>query len=123
MINCSLGDDGVATEGDTCSVTCGGTFVLRGSSSRACQNDGTWDGTEADCLSEFHGKLTFNTYISSWLSPLLGCKEVQNIATDLDTTSDSATLTFTAHEDSTFTCRLDRKPKVDCKYCNTDCII
>ena len=54
MIGCSLGDDGVATEGDSCSFSCDGTYVLRGSSSRACQNDGTWDGTEADCLSELY---------------------------------------------------------------------
>ena len=63
MIDCSLSDDGVATEGDTCSVTCDGTFVLHDSSSRACQNDGTWDGTEADCLSELHGKVTFSAYL------------------------------------------------------------
>ncbi|XP_065905188.1 P-selectin-like [Dysidea avara] len=93
MIGCSLGDDGVATEGDSCSFSCDGTYVLRGSSSRACQNDGTWDGTEADCLS---------------------CNEVQSIATDLETTSDTATITFTAHADASFTCRLDREAKVDC---------
>ena len=53
-IDCSLGDDGFATEGGSCSFACGGTFVLRGSSSRACQNDVTWDGTEVDCLSELY---------------------------------------------------------------------
>ena len=56
----------------------------------------------------------------------IGCNEVQSIATDLETTSDTASLTFTAHEDATFTCRLDRKLewnvstvtlKLCCIYC------
>ena len=49
----------------------------------------------------------------------IGCNEVQSIATDLETTSDTATLTFTAPEDATFTCRLDGEARVECKYCNT----
>jgi len=48
-ISCSLGDDGVPTEGDTCSFTCDDGFMLSGSNTRTCQSDLTWTGTEAMC--------------------------------------------------------------------------
>ena len=49
MINCILGDDGVANPGDTCDFTCTGGFELVGSASRSCQDDGSWSGSEAMC--------------------------------------------------------------------------
>jgi len=49
MIDCTLGDDGVANPGDTCSFTCTGGFVLDGSTSRTCQDDGSWNGSDTMC--------------------------------------------------------------------------
>jgi len=52
MIDCSLGDDGVATDGDTCTVTCNDGFVLRGDATRRCRINGRrirWLGDEARC--------------------------------------------------------------------------
>lgn len=49
MINCTLGDNGAANPGDTCSFTCTGGFVLDGSTNRMCQDDGSWDGSDAMC--------------------------------------------------------------------------
>ena len=49
-INCSLGDDGQPNPGDTCTYTCDDGFGLQeGSTTRTCQNDGTWSGTEPRC--------------------------------------------------------------------------
>ena len=49
MIECSLGPDGVPTEGDTCVYICDEGFIVSGSSSRECQSDGTWTGSEPTC--------------------------------------------------------------------------
>jgi len=49
MINCSLGGDGEANVGDTCVFTCDDGFLLTGSTSRSCQIDGDWSGTETEC--------------------------------------------------------------------------
>jgi len=53
MVNCSLGDDGVATNGDTCTVICNDGFVLRGDATRMCRvnarRQNRWIGTEARC--------------------------------------------------------------------------
>ena len=49
-IDCSLGDDGEANPGDSCTYTCDNGFGLQdGSTTRTCQNDGTWSGTEPRC--------------------------------------------------------------------------
>ena len=48
-INCSLGDDGAPSYGDTCSFTCNTGFELTGSDTRTCQSDGNWDSTNATC--------------------------------------------------------------------------
>ena len=48
-IDCSLGDDGEANPGDTCTFTCDDGFELGGSSSRTCGDDGNWDGTDTTC--------------------------------------------------------------------------
>ena len=52
MINCSLGGDGVANPEETCSVTCNDGYQLMGSSRRTCQNNRSWSGTAAMCISE-----------------------------------------------------------------------
>ena len=52
MIDCSLGDDGVPTDGDTCTVTCNDGFVLRGDATRTCRinrRGRNWSGNEARC--------------------------------------------------------------------------
>ena len=49
MINCSLGDDGVPSYDDTCSFTCNTGYELTGSDTRTCQNDGSWNGSDAVC--------------------------------------------------------------------------
>ena len=49
MISCSLGDDGVPSYEDTCSFTCNTGYVLNGSNTSTCQNDGSWGGDSAIC--------------------------------------------------------------------------
>ena len=49
MIDCTLGDDAVANPGETCSFTCNGGLVLDGDTSRTCQDDGSWSGSDAMC--------------------------------------------------------------------------
>ena len=48
-MNCSLGDDGIPTEEDTCSFTCNTGYELTGSDTRICQRNGSWDGSEIIC--------------------------------------------------------------------------
>ena len=53
MIDCSLGDDGDATNGDTCTFTCDNGFTLRGSVMRECRINRRrmdWNGDEARCV-------------------------------------------------------------------------
>ena len=50
MITCSLGGDGYATDGDTCSYTCDTGFVLTGNVMRTCGSDGSWSGSEPTCI-------------------------------------------------------------------------
>ena len=45
-----MGDDGAAFYQDTCSHTSDANFVLTGSDMRTCSNDGTWSGTDVDCV-------------------------------------------------------------------------
>ena len=49
MISCSLVVDGVPSTGDTCSYTCDTGYELTGSSTRTCQTDGTWSGSDTMC--------------------------------------------------------------------------
>ena len=49
MVVCSLGVDGFANPGDTCSYTCNNGYELTGSETRTCQTDGTWSGSDAAC--------------------------------------------------------------------------
>ena len=48
-ISCSLGDDGVLSYQDTCTLTCDTGYELTGSRTRTCQSDGTWSGSDAMC--------------------------------------------------------------------------
>ena len=49
MITCSLGDDGVPSYEDICTYTCNTGYVLTGSSTRTCQSDGRWSGSNSVC--------------------------------------------------------------------------
>ena len=49
VIDCSLGDDGEANPGDTCTFTCDDGYELEGSTSRSCEADGSWSGNETKC--------------------------------------------------------------------------
>ena len=50
IISCTLGEDDVPTDGDTCSFTCMTGYELTGSDTRTCGSDGIWGGTEAMCM-------------------------------------------------------------------------
>ena len=50
MLNCSLGEDGFATFRDTCSFTCNNGYELIGNTTRICQADGSWSGSDAVCV-------------------------------------------------------------------------
>ena len=49
-IDCSLGDDGKPSLGDTCTFTCDDGYTLTGSVNRSCKIDETWSGTEPQCI-------------------------------------------------------------------------
>ena len=44
---CSTGTSNV---GDNCTVTCNEGYEVQGDGVRTCQNNGTWNGTEAMCM-------------------------------------------------------------------------
>ena len=48
-MNCSLGDDGIPSYGDTCSFTCNTSYELTGSGTRTCQSGGRWSGIADVC--------------------------------------------------------------------------
>ena len=50
MIDCSLGPNNIADEGEICQLTCDVGMMLNGSTSRTCQNDRSWSGTETMCM-------------------------------------------------------------------------
>ena len=49
MISCSLGGNNTPNPGETCSFTCNTGYELTGSSTRTCQNDGSWSGSNTMC--------------------------------------------------------------------------
>ena len=49
VINCSLGDDGFPSYKDTCSYTCNTGHELTSSSTRTCQSNGSWSGSDSVC--------------------------------------------------------------------------
>ena len=46
---CSLGDDGVHSYKDTCSITCDIGYTVTGSETRMCLSNGTWSGMDGRC--------------------------------------------------------------------------
>ena len=48
-VNCSLGDDGVHSYQDNCSITCNEGYILTGDETKTCQSDGSWSGIDAMC--------------------------------------------------------------------------
>ena len=48
-VNCSLGDDGIYSFEDTCTVTCNSGYTLTGSDTRTCQSNGSWNGLDGAC--------------------------------------------------------------------------
>ena len=54
MINCSLGEDGILSYEDICSVMCDTGYMLTGDDTRTCQSDGMVNGSDANCT---RGKL------------------------------------------------------------------
>ena len=48
--SCSLGGDGVADPGDTCTAMCSNGYRLMGSNTRTCQTNGSWSGSDATCI-------------------------------------------------------------------------
>ena len=54
-MTCSVENDGVSFNGDTCSFTCNTGYELTGSDTRTCQSDGSWSGSKTFCtLSEWY---------------------------------------------------------------------
>ena len=49
MYSCSLGDDGVLSYEDICTLTCNTNYEVDGDEIRICQSDGTWNGTDFTC--------------------------------------------------------------------------
>ena len=50
MISCSpLGNDEVPCYEDTCTFTCNTGYELTDSSTRNCQSDGSWSGSDTMC--------------------------------------------------------------------------
>ena len=52
MISCSLEGDGVPSTGDTCTYTCNTGYELTGSSTRTCQSNRSWSGSNTVCRCE-----------------------------------------------------------------------
>ncbi|XP_065893685.1 CUB and sushi domain-containing protein 1-like isoform X2 [Dysidea avara] len=48
-INCIVGDDGVISYKDNCSVSCNTGYELTGSDTRTCQSNGNWSGSDDVC--------------------------------------------------------------------------
>ena len=48
-VDCSLGDFGIPSYGDTCSFTCNDGYELTGNDTRICQSNGTWSGSDSVC--------------------------------------------------------------------------
>jgi len=58
MVDCPLGGEGGASEGDSCTVSCDIGFELQGSISRTCQADGIWSGDETTCKEGMNAKFS-----------------------------------------------------------------
>ena len=60
-VNCSLGDDGVPSYGDICSINCAAGYELTGNDTRICQSNGKWSGVDNVCRkSKYHINIANN---------------------------------------------------------------
>ena len=48
-ISCTLGDDGVANEGESCTFSCDDGYKLNGPAKRVCQKDQSWNSVQPVC--------------------------------------------------------------------------
>ena len=48
-LTCSLGNDGIHSFEDTCSITCNTGYTLTGSNTRMCLSNGSWSGMDGRC--------------------------------------------------------------------------
>lgn len=70
-IECSLGEDGEPTEGDTCIYICDDGFMLTGDDVvRECQSDGSWSGSIPTCE---RGKTSFLYYVCLYIDLYVTC--------------------------------------------------
>ena len=52
-ISCSLGGNNIPNPEETCSFTCNSDYqLIMDSSTRTCQNSGSWSGNDVMCISE-----------------------------------------------------------------------
>ena len=49
MVNCSTGNDGVLSYGDSCSFSCNDGYYFTGPETRFCESNGMWSGNETLC--------------------------------------------------------------------------
>jgi len=69
--DCSLGDDGIATPGDTCTVACKNGYNFRSSPIRTCLNDRSWSGAEIVCRGMVHNITVFSIEALMYLFKLV----------------------------------------------------
>ena len=63
MIECMLGNDGVANPGETCTYTCNDGYMLTSNGeARTCQSDKSWSGSVAVCSRGKYSFLCLHTY-------------------------------------------------------------
>ena len=61
-VDCSLGDDGVPSFEDTCSINCATGYELTGNDTRVCQSDGSWSGINNVCR-----RSMYHTFIHNYI--------------------------------------------------------
>jgi len=49
-VDCSLGSDGQANPGETCTFTCDDGYQISGNIRRTCEDDGNWSGMVTTCV-------------------------------------------------------------------------
>ena len=55
MIDCSIGGDGIAVPGDTCTYTCDDGYMVVGDMTITCGDDGSWsDNTRCKLIRTYH---------------------------------------------------------------------
>ena len=48
-VTCSVGDDGISSYEDTCTVTCNSGYTLTGSDTKMCLSNGSWSSMDTVC--------------------------------------------------------------------------